>query len=72
MIRVVIEHAPNLYALTYVGEHELQPVMMAAGSTYYRVKTFDHYVLYRTALSGWGAAAPNPDDGRPVFHPEQR
>ena len=73
MIRVVLEQAPNLYALTgEIDEKELGPTMHVLGSTYYRAYTKNHFVMYRRAISGWGAAAPNPSDPRPVFAPGQR
>lgn len=75
MIRVVFQHGPQLYGLQAVPVDDpalLAPVVQVDGHTYYRAQTKDHYVLYRPALSGWGEAAPNPADTRPVFDPRQR
>jgi hypothetical protein len=72
MIRVVMEVQPNLYALSTAEENEIMPTFRVNGQTYYRVHTKQHYVFYKPAISGWGAAAPNPADPRPVFNPEQR
>lgn len=41
-------------------------------SSVYRAMTKQHFVFYKSALSGWGAAAPDPDDPRPVFDGRQR
>lgn len=75
MIRVVAQHAPNLFAIFGLAEkHEDCPATLHVDDrgTYYRAESHDHWVLYKAALSGWGAAAPNPNDARPVFDPRQR
>lgn len=72
MIRVVIQHSPSLFSMALVDEVDLTPTFAYDDQTYYRAETHDHYVLYRAAISGWGAAAPNPNDARPVFDPRQR
>jgi len=71
MIRVVFQYTPALFGLVLLDEAELTPVIAYGGHSYYRSETHAHYVLYRMAVSGWGAA-PNPDDPRPVFDPAQR
>ncbi|HKB80739.1 MAG TPA: hypothetical protein VKH35_13580 [Thermoanaerobaculia bacterium] len=71
MIRVVFEYTPSIFGLVYLDEAELTPVITYGGRSYYRAETHQHYVKYRSALSGWGAA-PNADDPRPVFDPQQR
>jgi hypothetical protein len=74
LIRVVAQHAPNLFGLLgLMNSEECPSVIVVEGrGTYYRAETHDHYILYKAALSGWGAAAPNPEDARPVFDPRQR
>lgn len=72
VIRVVVQHAPNLFAILGLFDPELPATLTMNGKTFYRAEVKDHYVLYRAALSGWGAAAPNPGDDRPVFAPGQR
>lgn len=75
MVRVVAQHAPNLYAILGVfpaNAETLAPTIALDGRTYYRAETHDHWVLYKAALSGWGAAAPNPNDPRPTFDARQR
>ncbi len=78
MIRIVAEHAPNLFAI--VGWFDqtddlpatLELDALGTRATYYKSIVKQHFVLYRRAISGWGAAAPNPNDARPVFDPRQR
>lgn len=72
MIRIVVQHAPNLYALGLVEEAAVTPTFEHGGTTYYKAETHDHWVLYKPALSGWGAAAPDPSDPRPTFDANQR
>lgn len=72
MIRVVVQHSPSLYSIAPAEEAALTSTFEHEGQTYYRAETHDHWVLYKAALSGWGAAAPNPNDARPVFDPRQR
>lgn len=72
MTRVVVQHSPSLFSLAPADETTLTAVFEHNGQTYYRAETHAHWVLYRAALSGWGAAAPNPEDARPVFDPRQR
>lgn len=75
MIRVVAEHSPALFAILGVfpgGVETLAGTLELEGGTYYKAEVKTHYVLYRRAISGWGAAAPNPNDPRPVFAPGQR
>lgn len=71
-IRVVVEFEPGRYALSLEEVDRLRPTFDYEGQTYYRSRSFNHYVLYKPAISGWGAAAPNPNDARPVFDPRQR
>lgn len=75
MIRVVAQHAPNLYAILGLFPNDaetLAPTIAINGLTYYRAESHDRWVLYKAALSGWGAAAPNPTDTRPTFDARQR
>lgn len=55
MIRVVVQESPNLFALCYEDEATLLQTFVHNGRTYYRAETHNHYVLYRAAISGWGA-----------------
>lgn len=74
MIRVVAQHSPALFAILGVfpeSETTLAPTIKIDGQTYYRTETHHHYVLYKAALSGWGAAG-RPNDPRPAFDPAQR
>lgn len=74
IVRVVAQESPTLFRI--LGGAELDTLQRefvgSDGITYYRAETHDHWVLYKAAISGWGAAAPNPADPRPVFSPEQR
>lgn len=73
MIRVVIEESPTLYRiLGLAAVEDVAQVFEATGRTFYRAELHNHYILYKAAISGWGAAAPNPNDPRPVFSPGQR
>lgn len=55
MIRVVAQHAPNLFAiLGLFRETELTPTIALGTRTYYRAESKVHYVLYRAAISGHG------------------
>jgi hypothetical protein len=72
LIRAVFAIRPGLFGLVPLEDTEIVPTMRVEGTTYYRAETHDHWVLYKPALSGWGAAAPNPGDARPVFDPRQR
>lgn len=78
MIRIVAEHAPNLFAIFgAIDTPEEAPATveldaLGVRATYYKAVVKNHFILYRRALSGWGAAAPNPNDARPVFDPRQR
>jgi len=72
-LRVVVEHSPELFViLGLCREDEAPPEMFVRGRTYYRARSTPRWVLYRAALSGGGAAAPDPNDLRPVFAPGQR
>ena len=64
MIRVVVQHAPNLYALSLVDEAHLQPVFEHNGETYYRAETHAHWILYKRAVSGWGETTGGTPDAR--------
>lgn len=58
VIRVVVQHSPSLYAIlgAYPVDSEfLTLTLKMDGQTFYRAETHDTYVLYRAALSGWGA-----------------
>lgn len=75
LIRVIAQHSPSLFVMLGMAEdYELPATMKVQGyeTTYYLAERHDHYALYKAALSGWGAAAPNPGDARPVFDPRQR
>lgn len=73
MTRVVAQHSPSLFAiLGLFPEEQLTSTINLDGLTYYRAQSKHHYVLYKAAISGWGAAAPNPNDPRPVFDAGQR
>jgi hypothetical protein len=55
VIRVVAEHAANLFAILGIfPETELTPTLTIKGRTYYRACSKEHYVLYRAAISGHG------------------
>ena len=72
-VRIVAEHSPSRFAiLGLCREDEAPPEMFVNGTTYYRAKSTPRWILYRAAISGWGAAAPDPSDPRPVFSPGQR
>lgn len=71
MIRVVVEHTPALFAILGLYDDNLPQTLTIDGQTFYRAETHDHYVLYKAALSGWGAAG-QPNDPRPVFDAGQR
>lgn len=70
MIRVVFEHTKQLFAMGMADEATLTPTIWHNGTTYYRVETHRHYILYRAAISGFGAGQPG--DSRPVFDAGQR
>jgi hypothetical protein len=70
MIRVVCQCAPNLFTISLVDEANLEPTFMHDGTTYYRAETHHHYVLYKAAVSGWGAGKPG--DTREPFDRAQR
>lgn len=73
MIRVVAQHAPNLFAILGFIEPDECPIELTVNDlTYYKAERHERWVLYKAALSGWGAAAPNPSDPRPVFDARQR
>ncbi len=56
MIRVVAQHSPSLFGfLGLFKEARLTPTLDVGGHTYYRAESHKHYVLYKAALSGWGA-----------------
>lgn len=72
-IRVVCQDSPSLFRMLGIcREEECAPVIDDGRMTYYLAERHHHYILYKAALSGWGAAAPNPMDPRPVFDPAQR
>ncbi len=78
MIRVMVEHSPKLFEIigwydapSLTGEAPLPPTIESSGQTFYRVLTKPTYVLYRAAISGWGASK-DPSDTRPVFPAAQR
>lgn len=56
MIRVVCQHSPSLFSLSIADEKSLVPTFVHEGVTFYRSETHNHYVLYRSAISGWGEA----------------
>jgi hypothetical protein len=69
MTRVVIQESPSLFALAiFPGTPEdLSPTFEKDGVTYYRSEIHHHYVLYKKAISGWGAATgPRLPDARQV------
>ena len=76
MVRVIVEHAPNLFAI--IGLHDeaecAQMLTMVDAEkiphTYYRARSTPRWVLYRAAVSGWGAGQPG--DTRPPFESGQR
>jgi hypothetical protein len=72
------EDTPEFYRLVGVyPEEQCEAILQLADKdgvphTYYRARSTPRWVLYRRALSGWGAAAPDPTDPRATFDPRQR
>ena len=66
MLRVVVRHEPNLYAiLGFAEDSECEPTLTANDSagvshTFYRVKSTPRWVLYHKAVSNSGAESFNP------------
>jgi len=65
MRRVVFEHSPSLYGLSVREDGETPSSLRGQdGSTYYLAEQKHHYVLYRRAVSGWGALPGVTPDAR--------
>ena len=76
MLRVVVEHTPQLFAI--LGLHDetaCEPTLTLLDAdgrphTYYRTRSTPRWVLYRAAVSSIGAGQPG--DPQPAFSPDQR
>lgn len=67
IVRVVIEHGPNLFAILGLAEEKkCAREIGIEGRTFYRTKSTDRWVLYRGAVSGHG------DYSGKTFSPAQR
>lgn len=65
MIRVVAQHSPSLFVILGLAELAECPLtMVVQDRTYYKAESYDHYVLYKAAISGHG--------GGGTFHASQR
>ena len=73
MIRVVVRHAPNMYAIIALCEEnecpqEIKLDERPGAPTYYRVTSTDRWVLYHAAVSGHVEYHPSGN----WLNPEQR
>ena len=62
MIRIVAQHAPNLFAiLGLFDESEAEATAIRIDDeAYYRAETHDHWVLFKRAITGQGI--PHDED----------